>query len=442
MKISRGHKFKLDPTDAQAEAFARNVGVCRVVYNLALEQRRDHYRQFRRATGYGISFASQCRELTELRADVEWIADGSLTAQQQALRDLAAAYSNFFSGRAEYPTFRRKGVNESFRFQGREVTFRRLNKSWGLVKLPKIGEVRFRWTRDIPSKLKNATISLDPLGWHISFSTEVEVEIGRNFGPAVGVDRGIVEAVAYSDGTFADFPKARIKGLDKKARRAARALSRCRKGSNRRKVAKARVAALRAKAARVRKHFHHVETARLARKFGVVCIEALKTRDMTASAKGTVAEPGRNVRQKAGLNRAILERGWHQFETFLSYKIAANGGTLIKVPAAYTSQTCSGCGSISKHHRKSQAVFECFDCGHSANADTNAAINILRAGTRPSGREPVTAPMNRKSPLEAPASWPDARQEITVLQVGEDVNRKGSSEGDGSATITSGGGHA
>ena len=317
------------------------------------------------------------------------------------MRDLDRAYQNFFSGIAAYPTPRKKGVNDSFRLQGREVEFRRINKSWGLAKLPKIGEIRFRWTRDIPGRLKNVTISLDPLGWHISFSTEVESEVGRNFGPAVGVDRGVVEAVAYSDGTFAAFPKARIKNPDKKARRAARALSRCQRNSNRRKVAKRRVAALRAKAARARKHFNHVETARLARTFGIVCLEALKTRNMTASAKGTVEDPGVNVRQKAGLNRSILEIGWFQFHQFLTYKLAAAGGELRLVRAAYTSITCSCCGIIEKTNRKSQAVYECADCGLSANADTNAAINILQAGTRPAWRERVAAPAKRESRLEA-----------------------------------------
>jgi putative transposase len=399
MKINRGYKFKLAPTDAQAEAFARHVGVCRLVYNLALEQRRDHYRQFRRLTGYGISFASQCRELTELRAEFDWIAEASLTAQQQALRDLTSAYSNFFAGHADYPSFRKKGINESFRFQGREVTFRRLNRSWGMVKLPKIGQVRFRWTRDIPGKLKNVTISLDPLGWHVSFATEQEVEVLPNHRPPIAGDRGVNEPIAYSDGTFAVFPKERLAALEKKARRAAQALAKGKKGSNRRRIAKARVAALRAKMARIRKHFNHVETARLARTYGVVCLEDLKIRNMTASASGTVEEPGVNVAQKRGLNRSILEIGWYQFHRFLAYKLAAAGGEVRLVRAAYTSTTCSCCGMNEKTNRKSQAVYECAGCGSAMNADTNAAMNILMAGTRPTQVRRVAA--KRKSHLEA-----------------------------------------
>ncbi|MBY3157267.1 transposase [Rhizobium laguerreae] len=403
MKINRGYRFKLAPTDAQKARMERHARVCRLVYNLALEQRRDHHRQFRRATGKHISYASQAAELTELRAEFDWIREVTQTCQQQALRDLDRAYLNFFSGIADYPGFRRKGVNESFRFQGREVTFRRLNKSWGMAKFPKIGEVRFRWTRDIPGKLKNVTVGLDPLGWHVSFATEQEIEVVARLGPAVGVDRGVVEPVAYSDGTFAAFPKERVKALERRTREAARGLAKCRKGSNRRKVAKARVAALRARMARVRKHFNHVETARLARTFGVVCLEALRIGNMTATAKGTVEEPGKNVAQKAGLNRSILEIGWFQFHLFLAYKMAAAGGEIRLVSAAHTSTTCSCCGTNDKTNRKSQAVYECAGCGSAMNADTNAAVNILLAGTRPAKAKRPRAASRRASRLEASA---------------------------------------
>ena len=398
MKTNRGYRFRLRPTEAQAALMEQHARVCRMIYNLAVEQRRDHHRQFRRLTGKHLSYTSQAAELTALRAEFDWIREVTQTCQQQALRDADRAFRNFFSGIAAYPSFRKKGVNESFRFQGREVTFRRLNRSWGLVKLPKIGEVRFRWTRDIPGRLKNVRISLDPLGWHVSLTTEREVEVLPNHRPAVGADRGVTEPVAYSDGTFALFPTERIKTLDRKASRAAQAVARGKKGANRRKVAKGRVAALRAKIARVRKHFNHVETARLARTFGVVCLEALRIGNMTASASGTVEEPGTNVAQKRGLNRSILEIGWYQFHQFLAYKLTEAGGELRLVHPAYTSTTCSCCGMNEKTNRKSQAVYECAGCGSVMNADTNAATNILRAGTRPS---PKRAAARRKSRLEA-----------------------------------------
>jgi putative transposase len=132
--------------------------------------------------------------------------------------------------------------------------------------------------------------------------------------------------------------------------------------------------------ANARKDFLHKTTTTIAKNHGMVVLEALKVRNMTASAKGTAAEPGRNVRQKAGLNRAILDQGWGMFRIMLGYKLADRGGTLIEVPAAYTSQTCAECGVIDPASRKSQSCFVCTYCGHEANADTNAAINILQWG--------------------------------------------------------------
>jgi putative transposase len=116
--------------------------------------------------------------------------------------------------------------------------------------------------------------------------------------------------------------------------------------------------------------------------------------NMTASAHGAIENPGANVRQKAGLNRSILEQGWGQFETFLAYKLQEAGGSLIKVDPRNTSRKCPHCGSIDARNRENQASFRCVDCGHEAHADVNAAINILQAGTRPSVSD---KPLRRKS---------------------------------------------
>jgi putative transposase len=384
--INRGYRFLLDPSAAQAMEMAAFSGVCRLIYNLALEQRRDFHRQFRRSTGAAINYLSQARELTELRSQYDWIRAVSQTAQQQALRDLDTAFRRFFEGVAEYPRPRRKGLNDAFRFQGREVTVVRLNRSWGSVRLPKIGAVRFRWTREVPNTFKNVTVSRDVLGWHVSFSVEIEIEAPRNALPTIGIDRGIVHALALSDGTFIDAPRASLKKLDARARRHAQQVARCRRGSNRHRKAKARLASTKAETARVRRHFNHVASARIASSYGIVVIEALQVRNMTTSAKGIIQNPGSNVRQKTGLNRSILDMGWSQFATFLMYKLVAAGGELRTVAPQHTSTTCSCCGGTDKSHRKSQAVYECAGCGSVMNADINAARNILRAGTRPAQR--------------------------------------------------------
>ena len=133
---------------------------------------------------------------------------------------------------------------------------------------------------------------------------------------------------------------------------------------------------IKVKIARVRKHWAHCVTSWITQSYGTVVIEDLKTKNMTRSNKGTIEAPGRNVRQNSGRNRAILNIGWHQIEQMLSYK----AGRLVKVGPRYTSQTCSTCGTQHKTSRKSQAVFECTNCGFHANADINAAVNILMRG--------------------------------------------------------------
>jgi putative transposase len=150
--------------------------------------------------------------------------------------------------------------------------------------------------------------------------------------------------------------------LERKAKRHQRALSRCRKGSNWRKKVKRLIAGKKSKPARIRKHFNHVQSHRISRDYGIAVIEALKTKNMTASAAGTVDEPGRNVAQKAGLNRVILSVGWYQFETFLTYKMTSNGGEVRLISPMHTSTTCSCCGVNDKTNRKSQAVYECCAC--------------------------------------------------------------------------------
>ena len=121
----------------------------------------------------------------------------------------------------------------------------------------------------------------------------------------------------------------------------------------------------------------HRASRTLAETAHTVVVEDLNTKGMTASAKGTRAEPGTHVKAKAGLNRAILASGWGQLERKLAYK----AGHVVKVAPAYTSQTCSRCGHVGQANRPSQAVFACQACGWALNADHNAAINILvRAG--------------------------------------------------------------
>ncbi|MEG9884938.1 MAG: transposase [Hyphomicrobiales bacterium] len=371
--------FRLYPTPEQSARMAQIAGACRFVYNLALEQRRDWWRQYRAITGGNISFASQCRELTALRAELDWLKACPVHALQQALKDLDRACQNFFAGRAAYPTARKKGINDSFRFPDpTSLVVKRTGKSSGQMKLPKLGRVRLRGWQALPGDIKNITLSRRAGQWFAAVQCERETtDPLASSLPPVGIDMGVAAFAALSDGTGIA-PASHGKKALRALRKAQRAWARKKRGSANRRKAARQVARIHQRVANARKDFLHKHSTIVAQNHGMVVMEDLQVRNMCASARGTVDEPGCMVRQKAGLNRTILDQGWSMFRAMLAYKLADRGGKLVKVPAAYTSQTCPVCGHVSAANRQSQADFVCVACGHAANADTNAAINILR----------------------------------------------------------------
>lgn len=403
MIVRRASKFRLYPTPVEAERFTEYAGAARFVFNLGLEQRRDWWRQKMASTGSGITFFTQSNELTALRAECEWIGAMPRVIQVQAVRDLDAAFKAFFGGQAEYPRFRCRGADESFRLEGRRVPIRKVSGRYGSAYVQGIGWVKFRQTRAIKGHVESVTITREQNGWHIVFQSRVEIADPIQLDNAVGIDRGITATIALSTGKLYASP-ATLVTLDRKARKAAKAMARKRKGSARREKAKQKLAKIKAKAARIRAHWAHERTTEIADGFGTVAIESLAVRNMMRSAKGTAEKPGRNVRAKAGLNRAIAERCWYQVERLLAYKLAERGGKLVKVNPAFTSQTCAACGTIDKASRESQARFVCRSCGHEDHADVNAARNILRLSrseVNARGGDPLGLPSKRVVPAAA-----------------------------------------
>jgi putative transposase len=392
MVIRKAHVYRLYPTPEQATVLGQWVGAVRFVYNIGLEQRRDWYRP-----GRSFTYVGQAKELTALRAEVEWLRDAPAQSLQQALKDLDRAYQNWWSGRAKAPTPRKRGLNDAIRFpQPGRSDFRRISRHVGEVKLPKMGWVRLRWDCAIPGEVKNITVSRRAGIWQVAAQYEREVaEPEPCILPAVGVDRGVAVFAALSDGTMiqpANYGKKALKALA----RAQRKLARKKKGSNNRRKQVRRVARLHMRVSNARKDFLHKASTTVAKNHGVVVLEKLEVRNMTRSAKGTQDTPGKNVRAKSGLNRSILDQGWGMFRTFLSYKLAERGGRLVEVSPQNTSRTCSACGAVNGASRNGQR-FCCVSCGHEAHADTNAAIEILRRWGSPS--LPVEG--GRKAPREA-----------------------------------------
>jgi len=358
------------------------AGAARFIYNLALEQRRDWWRQFKAATGRPISWSSQSREVSELRASTDWLAAVPRSVCESALRDLERAYAAFWRG-AGFPGFRTADRNRTFRVQGRECPTRRLNRRWAALRLPKIGEMRLRLTRAIPEQAISVSVRQAGEKWFASFSYEHDA-IDAPMPLEVGVDRGVANTITLSNGERYSIP-ASIRKTDAARRRGQRVLCRRKKGSRRRLKQRLLVAELHRRAGATRTHWLHERSTDIARQFGQVAIEKLNVASMTRSGGGA---------KKRGLNRSILEQGWSIFASMLEYKLVERGGTLYYVNPAYTSQTCSECGSVNAESRKSQAVFQCVECGHAAHADTNAAINILRrspAGVEGAGYGPVEA---------------------------------------------------
>lgn len=375
-----GRRYLLAFTPLQEE-FAQRIGeTCRAVWNIALEQRRAH-----RQRGRWITYVEQARQMAEAKGEFPWLSEPPSSTLQQTLRDLERACKEHGTFKVRWRSKRKS--SPSFRFpDSNRLAVERISRRWGRVRLPKLGWARFRWTRPLGGELRNATVLMQGGRWYVSFCVEDGREAAPPNGkPPVGVDRGVKIAVVTSDGWMRDRAfvtqgeTARLKRLQQK-------LSRRSKGSKRRASARAKIGRLYARIRARRTDFVVWTANRLTRDHELVVVEDLKVRNMTRTAKGTVAAPGVNVRAKAGLNRAILSKGWGGLLLRLEHKARYNGSRVTRVPPAYTSKTCSSCGHCAPENRESQAVFRCRACGHQANADVNAAKNILAAGLAVTGR--------------------------------------------------------
>jgi putative transposase len=254
--------------------------------------------------------------------------------------------------------------------------------------------------------VKSYRVTLDRTGrWHVAFAAIPDSIPAPGNGRLVGVDRGVVVSAALSTGELLSCPPPTAND-QRRLRRLRRRLSRAQRGSNRRDRVKAAIARLTGRQADRRKDWVEKTSTDLARRFDLIRVEDLRIRQMTRSAKGTVDSPGRNVRQKAGLNRAILASGWGQLVVRLEHKASMR---VEKISPAFTSQRCSACGYVAADGRKSQALFVCVACRYTCHADVNAARNIA-GGTIAAGRA-VTArggsalagPMNREPQLAPPS---------------------------------------
>jgi putative transposase len=392
-------RYRLLPTAEQEAVLAEHCRHARYVWTLAVEQ-QQHWQPGRRAPGYN----EQCAQLTAARAEYDWLAAGSQTVQQQALRDFAQAMRNFFGGTHGRPTWRKAGVHEGFRQVAvKPHHVERVNRRFGQVWVPKVGWIRFRRSRPVPEGVNSYRITRDRAGrWHIAFANIPDPIAGPGDGTVVGIDRGVAVSAALSTGELLHAPGL-TPGESKRLKVLQQRLARAERGSNRRARTKLATAKLKARERDRRMDWVEKATTDIARRFGTIRIEALDIVAITRSARGTVLQPGKRVAHKRGLSRGIRRSGWGLLAARLQHKAC---GRVEQISAAYTSQRCSVCGHVAPENRKSQAVFECEACtAGPSNADVNAARNIA-AGRAVTARGDLgtSRSANREPQLSSPAA--------------------------------------
>lgn len=375
MKLLQAYKFELMPNGEQIRTMRRFVGSCRFVYNKALAWQNEQYQA---DNSFIFSYTKIANLLPEWKKspDTIWLSESPSQTLQQALKNLESSFKNFFAKRADFPKFKKRWQSDSFRYpQGFKV-----EHGNSRLFLPKLGWVRYRNSRAMQGIAKNITISQKNGKWYASIQTEREVETPLHESTtSVGVDVGIAKFATLSTGeVFA--PVNAFRNKAQKLAKYQRAMSRKKKFSKNWHKAKNKVSKLHAKIANIRKDYLHKTSNAISKNHAMIVIEDLKISNMSKSAKGNSDKHGRNVKAKSGLNKSILDQGWFEFRRQLEYKQSWSGGFVIAVPPQYTSQRCSCCGNVSKGNRTSQSRFECLDCGHTENADINAARNILAAG--------------------------------------------------------------
>jgi putative transposase len=374
MKRLQAFKFELRVSGSQLKALYRFAGSCRFVYNKALALQKERYEKGEKK----LSYAGLCKYLTEWRRqdETKWLGEIHSQVLQQSLKDLERAYQNFFMKRADFPQFKCRGVRDGFRYpQGCQ-----LDEPNNRIYLPKLGWVRYRNSRPVLGKISNVTISRNADKWYVSLQTEREVpEPIHPSSKAIGIDMGITRLATLSDGYIFEAVNS-FASQQYRLSLLQRRVSKKKKFSQNWKKAVGKVSVLHRKIRNIRQDYLHKTSSAISKNHAMVCIEDLQVKNMSKSARGSMTKPGRQVKAKAGLNKAILDQGWYEFRRQLEYKQTWLGGCVIAVPPQNTSRRCPDCDYVSAENRKVQAHFECVKCGYADNADKVGAMNILRAG--------------------------------------------------------------
>ncbi|WP_413105405.1 RNA-guided endonuclease InsQ/TnpB family protein [Streptomyces sp. Inha503] len=362
------YSFRLYPSAGQRTALARAFGCARVVYNDALRARET-------ARSEGMPFPKtgdlSKRLITGAKQTLErsWLGEVSAVVLQQSLRDLDTAYRNFFDGlkgkrpRMGAPRYKsRKDTRQAVRFTA--------NARWsittgGKLRLPKIGDLKVKWSRPLPSTPSTVTVVKDSAGrYFASFVVETgPEEVLLETTPELGMDLGLGHFAVLSDGRKVDSPRF-LRRAGKRLKKAQRALSRREQGSRNRDKARVRVARAHARVADARREFHHQLSTRLIRENQAVAVEDLAVKGLA----------------RTRLAKSVRDAGWSAFVSMLEYKAARYGRTFIRIGRFEpTSQVCSRCGVEDGPKPLHVRVWTCGACGAVLDRDINAAVNVAKA---------------------------------------------------------------
>ncbi len=365
------YNFRLHPTVGQQAALARTFGCARVVYNDALRIRKD-------AHAAGLPFprsgdlAKRLITLAKQTPERAWLANAPVGVMQQALRDLDAAYRNFFDSlsgnrrgpKIGEPQFRSRRDNRQTARYTRSDAFRVAPS--GKLRLPKVGEVVVRWSRDLPAAPSSVTVIKDASGrYFASFVVMTDgSEILPETTPEVGIDLGLTHFAVLSDGTKITAPKF-FRRAEKKLKKAQQNLARKTKGSNNRKKAVVKVAHAHARTADQRRDFHHKLSTTVIRENQAVYVEDLAVNGLA----------------RTRLAKSVNDAGWSTFVGMLEYKAARYGRTFARVDRWFpSSQLCSACGFRDGPKPLAVRAWTCANCDTTHDRDINAARNIRIEG--------------------------------------------------------------